>query len=334
MLARARTGSIGGVSRGGTPVGTRRFAGVFKPRLRLLSGSLYAPKVPDDSVWSFGQVFDQAAEAYDKVRPGYPESLIDLAIRRGGLAPGSRVLEVGSGTGKLTELLVRHQLIVDAVEPGPNMIAAAEQRLGATDAVTFHVGRFEDVDLPESAYDALFSATAFHWVDPEVGWAKAASHLKPGGLLALLTHIALRDEQSAAIHDELRAVLRHHAPDAAARLPPSRELEVLLAGVPERRGNASELWDWLMSSGRHRMAVPAAADLFVDVEVATEPREVMETAEEMIARFRTTSIYHQVDPARRDALERDDTSVLERHGGRIRWPLAVVLMTARRTPAQ
>lgn len=287
---------------------------------------------PDESVRRFGQVFDQVAEAYDKVRSGYPDSLIDLAIRRGGLGPGSRVLEVGSGTGKLTELLVERQLRIDAVEPGSNMIAAARGRLGATDAVTFHVGRFEDVDLPEGAFDAVFSATAFHWVDPEVGWAKAASHLKDGGLLALLSHVALRDDRTAAIHDELRAVLRQHAPDVAAGFPPSRELDVVLAGVPERRGNASEVWDWLVSSGRHRMAVPAAADLFVDVEVATEPGEVEETADETIAHFRTTSVYHQVDPDRRAALEEDDRRVIERHGGRIRWSLAVVLMTARRAP--
>jgi SAM-dependent methyltransferase len=288
--------------------------------------------MPHQSTRRFGQVFDQVAEAYDKLRPGYPDSLIDLAIRRGHLGPGSRVLEVGSGTGKLTESLVGRQLLVDAVEPGSNMIAAARRRLGDTEAVTFHVGRFEDVDLPGAAFDGVFSATAFHWADPVVSWAKAASHLRPGGLLALLSHIVLRDERTAEIQDELHVVLREHAPEVAAGFPPARELEVVLAGVPERRGNASETWDWLMSSGRHRMAVPAAADLFVDVEVATEPHEVVETAEEMIAHFRTTSVYHQVDPARRGALERDDRRAVERHGGTIRWPLAVVLMTARRAP--
>jgi SAM-dependent methyltransferase len=286
----------------------------------------------DQSVRRFGQVFDQVAEAYDKVRSGYPDSLIDLAIRRGGLAQGSRVLEVGSGTGKLTELLVKRRLEVDAVEPGPNMIAAARRRLGATDAVTFHVGRFEDVDLPEGAFDAVFSATAFHWVDPDIGWAKAASHLKPRRLLALLSHLTLRDEQTAGIQDELRAVLFKHAPDVAAGWHPPRELDAVLAGIPDRRLNASEVWDWLISAGQHRVAVPAAADLFVDVEVKIEVGEVEETADDLIAHYRTTSLYHRVDPARRQALERDDRLVIERHGGTIRWPLAVVLMTARRAP--
>jgi ubiquinone/menaquinone biosynthesis C-methylase UbiE len=313
----------------------RPSAGVFESRCAFTACSrsrLRAVK-SDESVRRFGQVFDQAAEAYDSVRPGYPDSLVDLAIRRGGLDPGSRVLEVGSGTGKLTELLVRRQLNVDAVEPGSNMIAAARKRLGGTDAVTFHVGRFEDVDLPESTFDAVFSATAFHWVDPEVGWAKAASHLNPGGLLALLSHLILRDDQSAAVQDELRAVLFKHAPDVAAGWHPPRELDAVLAGVPGRRGNASDMWDWLISAGQHRVAVPGAAGLFIDVRVDTEVREVEETADELIAHYRTTSLYHRIDPARRDALERDDRRVVERHGGTIRWSLAVVLMTARRAPA-
>jgi ubiquinone/menaquinone biosynthesis C-methylase UbiE len=178
-------------------------------------------------------VFDQVAEAYDEVRPGYPSALVDVAVERGGLAAGSRVLEVACGTGKLTELLVARQLLVDAVDPGPNMIAAAQRRLGATDAVRFHVGRFEDVSLPEQAFDAVFSATAFHWVDPDVAWAKAASHLVPGGLLALLAYLTVRDEHSTEIEDGLVAVLRKHAPDLAEGWRPARELDAILAGVRE-----------------------------------------------------------------------------------------------------
>jgi SAM-dependent methyltransferase len=88
------------------------------------------------------------AVAYDEVRPSYPASLVDTAMERGALVAGSRVLEVGSGTGKLTELLAARGLDVDALEPGPNMIDAARKRVGTTGRVRFHLGRFEDVSLP------------------------------------------------------------------------------------------------------------------------------------------------------------------------------------------
>lgn len=286
---------------------------------------------PSETRRQFGKVFDSVAEAYDAVRSGYPPALVDLAIGRGGLRAGGRVLEIGSGTGKLTELLVERGLRVDAVEPGPNMAAAARRRVGETDALTFHIGPFEDVDLPEEEFDAVFSATAFHWVDPRVGWAKAAAHLKPGGLLALLVHTEVRDEQSTSIHDEFIEVLMRHAPAFAAESSPPRELDAILAGAAERRDNASAVWDWLMSDGRHGMTVGGAAPLFEDVEVASDVRTVDETADDLIALLRTTSLYFMIDADRREAFEEDDRRLVERHGGSIRTSVATLLMTARRT---
>jgi ubiquinone/menaquinone biosynthesis C-methylase UbiE len=277
----------------------------------------------------FGQVFDQVAEDYDRARPGYPESLVDAALQRGGLGAGSRVVEVGSGTGKLTELLVARGLVVDAVEPGENMIEAARRRIGDMEAVRFHVGRFEDVDLPLESYDALFSATAFHWVDPQVGWAKAASLLKAGGLLALLVYLVVRGKQSEAIEADLHAVIAKHAPEIAADWRPALELDELLAGARARGANASEVWDWLMAD-RHELAVPQAAELFEDVDVEAEVTIRESTADDLIARLRTTSLYFRIDESRRAAFEEDDRRVIERHGGVLRSSVATVLMTARR----
>jgi ubiquinone/menaquinone biosynthesis C-methylase UbiE len=281
------------------------------------------------SLRRFGQVFDQVAEQYDEVRRGYPPGLVDAVVQRGGLGPGARVLEVGCGTGKLTELLAARELAVDAVDPGANMITMARRRVGDAGRVRFHVARFEDADLPEQSYDAVFSATAFHWVDPTVGWAKTARHLKPGGVLALLAHRTVDTDEDH--HEAFLAVLRKHAPEVAARFPPDRELEPLLAGARERRDNASEVWDWLIGEGRHSMAVAEAAHLFDDVEVEADVREIEETAEELIAHFRTTSLYFRIDPERRQAFEEDDRRLVESFGGTIRFSLATVLMTARRT---
>jgi SAM-dependent methyltransferase len=287
---------------------------------------------PTGSIRQYGQVFDDIAAEYDAHRSGYPSVLVDLALRRGGLDAGSRVLEVGSGTGKLTELLIERQLVVDAVEPGQNMIAAARRRVGESASVTFHVGRFEDVELPKQAFDGVFSATAFHWVDPRIGWVKAASHLKPDGLLALLVYTGLRDERTAEIQDGLRAIVQKHAPAVVARWRPLRDLDTIVAGVPERLGNASEVWDWLMGDGRHEMAVPNAASLFYDVNVEADVHIVDETADEFVAKMRTTSLYLQLEPDRRKALEEDDRNFIEQHG-RLRTPIATLLMTARRASA-
>src|SRR5689334_7998623 len=135
-----------------------------------------------------GAVFDEVAEQYEKVRPSYPTALVDAACAVGGLRPGARVVEVGCGPGKLTVALAGRGLSVDAVDPGLRLVEIARRHVEGMD-VRFQVSRFEDVELPERSFDALFSAAAFHWVDPAVGWAKVARLLRPGGVLALLGHV-------------------------------------------------------------------------------------------------------------------------------------------------
>lgn len=147
------------------------------------------------------------------------------------------------------------------------MIAAARSRLRSPDGIRFHVGRFEDVTLPQSSFDAAFSATAFHWLDARVSWFKVASSLKPGGLLALLTHTTLRDERSVQEEAGFRALLCEYAPAVAERLSPPRDLKTLLSGARRRSGNASEVWDWVMADARHNLANAEAARLFEDVRI-------------------------------------------------------------------
>ena len=278
-----------------------------------------------------GEVFDSVAEDYDLVRQGYPAVLVDAAVARGRLVAGSRVLEVGCGTGKLTEVLAARELNVDAVDPGPRMIEQAKRRVGASDDVRFHLGRFEDVALPEAAFDAVFSATAFHWVDPRIGWTKAASHLRPGGLLALLAHLTVHDERSVAADEGFQALVRKHAPTVPAAHSQTRDLDAILAGARDRVANASEVWDWVMGAGRRHLANLDAAELFDDVDVTSHVATIEETADELLAHFRTTSLYFEIDPAHRQAFEDDDRQLIEGLGGVVTFSLATMLLTARRT---
>ena len=270
------------------------------------------------------------AEAYDAVRPGYPESLVELACALGGLEPGSRVLEIGCGTGKLTEALVERGLLVDAVDPGPNMIALARKRTGHSDAVAFHVGRFEDVALPEEAFAAAFSATAFHWVDPSVGWAKAARALRPGGLLALLMHIGYHEDETVAASEALRKVLKQHLPDGGT-WQPLRDLATLRAGAEERSANVSAVWTWL---GHHDLTRPEAAALFDDARLATHPLFREQTADELWARLATSSSYQRLGPEARAALEHDIRATVAGLGGTVRESVLAVLVDSQHVVAR
>ena len=277
-----------------------------------------------------GLLFETVAEEYDRVRPTYPSDLVDVACV--GLGPGSRVLEVGCGTGKLTRDLAGRGFRLDAVDPGEGMIAVARRAVGDA-PVTFHVGRFEDVELPAGAFDAVFSATAFHWVDPSVGWAKAARLLRPGGTLALLTHTV---DTTGPVHDAFRAAWREARPDRPQWVPRTMEeraprtMEEQLSGADARRDNVSEVWAWLCN---HDLGRPEAAALFDDVRVETRPREIDETADEVLAHVRTSSAYLELDEERRRRLEERHREAIDAAGG-YRTTVHALLVTARAVPAR
>ncbi|MGB6456820.1 MAG: class I SAM-dependent methyltransferase [Streptosporangiaceae bacterium] len=130
-------------------------------------------------------LFDGVAQLYDDSRLGYPSEVIEFAVATAGVGVGSDVLEVGCGTGQLTEGLVGHEFRLTAIDIGASMIAAARRRLEGS-AVSFQVASFEDFAAADASFDLIGSGTAFHWVDPEVKFRKPARLLRPGGWLALL----------------------------------------------------------------------------------------------------------------------------------------------------
>jgi SAM-dependent methyltransferase len=141
------------------------------------------PVPGDDERERLRQTFDQAAEIYDRARPDYPEALYDDLVALAGLVPGDHLLEVGCATGKATRPLARRGFRITCVELGPELAAAARQNLAGYDVEVVE-GRFEDW-LPGEPVSLVFAATAWHWVDPRVGYPRAWQALRPGGHLAL-----------------------------------------------------------------------------------------------------------------------------------------------------
>src|SRR5437762_11900052 len=118
------------------------------------------------------RTFDSAADLYQRARPDYPEELLDDLLAVTGLAPGSRLLEVGCATGKATLPLARLGFRITALEPGPSLFAAARANLNAYDVEVIEA-RFEDWEPDGAIFDMVFAATAWHWVDPAVRYSKA-----------------------------------------------------------------------------------------------------------------------------------------------------------------
>lgn len=167
-------------------------------------GSLPAPTAGElhqrrDVAESFGA----DAARYDRSRPSYPPALVDRIVAT---SPGPDVLDVGVGTGIVARLLRDAGCRVVGVDADQRMAEFARRS-----GLHVEVARLEDWDAGGRLFDAVVAGQTWHWVEPVAGAAKAASLLRPGGLLALFWNADLPPADLTAAFGE---VYRRVAPDS------------------------------------------------------------------------------------------------------------------------
>ncbi len=158
--------------------------------------------MPIDDVAARG--FQAGAAAYELARPGYPDEAVALLRDEVGVTPGTRVLDLAAGTGKLTRRLVELGASVVAVEPVAGMRAQLTAVLPDVEAVE---GTAEDIPLPDGSVDIVAVAQAFHWFDAAAALPEIARVLRPGGRLALLWNE--RDEATPWVAEMSRLIRWH-----------------------------------------------------------------------------------------------------------------------------
>lgn len=216
------------------------------------------------------ETFGSVAELYDRSRPEYPAALFDDLAELAALEPGSRVLEIGPGTGKATVELARRGYAVTAVELSPELAEVARRNVPEAEIV---VADFEGWEPERGDFDAVVAFTAFHWIAPELRFAKPARLLRPGGALAVAQtrHVRNDDPFWLASQEDYDAVVPH--PDNGPP-PLPEELEPL------------EL----------------DRELFPDFVTRRHPIETDYTADEFVALLATFSENITLPPAQRDEL--------------------------------
>lgn len=92
-------------------------------------------------------------------------------------------IDLGAGTGKFTELLLRRAQRVVAVEPSEPMLEILRSKLPEVET---HLGSAERIPVESESADVVTVAQAFHWFDEEAACAEIARVLTPGGTLGLV----------------------------------------------------------------------------------------------------------------------------------------------------
>ncbi len=258
---------------------------------------------------SLKTTFNQAAQVYDAIRPGYPALLFDDVLAFSEMPPSGRLLEVGCGTGQATLPFARLGHSIDCLDIGADLLAIAAHNLQNYPNVHFENTSFEAWPARAGAYDLVYAATAFHWVPRETGYPKAALALKPGGTLAIFANNNPRPYQGFAV--EVQSVYKQFMPRLKDQRPTTaQEIE----------------------AHTHFMQ---ATGLFSRVEVRTYPWTKTYSTAEYIQLLNTYSDHIALEAGKRECLYQGIAGLIDRnYGGKVEKPYLTVLYLGKKPAAQ
>lgn len=147
--------------------------------------------------------FGAQAAVYAEHRPDYPVAGLRWALAS--LGPRPVVLDLGAGTGKLTEGLLAVGAEVIAVEPDDAMRAELVRRFPEVTALS---GAAEAIPLADESVDAVLAGQALHWFDQATAFPEIARVLRADGVFAAFWN---RDDQRVPWVADLQQVVRSAA---------------------------------------------------------------------------------------------------------------------------
>lgn len=185
--------------------------------------------------------FDTVAARYEKLRPGYPSELYQQIFAYAPLDSSSKVVEVGIGAGQATLPILQTGCNLTAVEYGENFSKMCEEKFKDYEHFSVITDKFENVSFPASQYDLVYSATAFHWVPEEVGYANIFNMLKSGGVFARFANHPYRDKGNTALSDAIEELYAkyynsYYGKDSKVKEEYSEEQAIQLAQIAAKYG--------------------------------------------------------------------------------------------------
>lgn len=133
--------------------------------------------------------YSRIVENYARFRPHYPYQLVEWLRAECGLDPKHVVADVGSGTGLMAELFLKHGNRVYGVEPNPEMRLAAEHYLRAYPNFISVEATAEATTLAEHSADFITVGNAFHWFNHAQVREEFRRILTPHGWVVLVWNL-------------------------------------------------------------------------------------------------------------------------------------------------
>jgi cyclopropane fatty-acyl-phospholipid synthase-like methyltransferase len=158
-------------------------------------------------------VFNDIISDYAIARPGYPTELFGDIIEYSKINNDAKILEIGSGPGQATEYFVKSRYSITGLELGEKQVEYLLEKYDEYQNFNALCTSFENYNCEQETYDLIISATAFHWVKPEIGYPKAYKLLKINGVMAVFWHLASIIEPKTEMMIQIRNIYRKYAPE-------------------------------------------------------------------------------------------------------------------------
>ncbi len=255
---------------------------------------------------SLGSTFNEVADLYDSIRPGYPTEIIDIIASSVGPS-ARRILEIGCGTGQITRPLADHGYSITALEPGDALAALARRKFKAYPTVDIVETSFEAWPGQQASFDLVVSAQAFHWIEPDYGCAKSAAVLKPGGEIALVWNLDV--SQDMEFYQATQPIYKAHFPKS-----PTDVRNIALADKAEKC-----------------KAALSRCDGFVDMRAYRHRWDKVYAGENYLKLLRTYSTHRTLPEPSKSEFFRAIAHEIEQAGGFVHRKYETLLLMASRT---
>ncbi|MCA0757144.1 class I SAM-dependent methyltransferase [Paenibacillus sp. N4] len=255
--------------------------------------------------------FNEIAREYDKYRPDYPEQLFTDILEYSSLNPYDKILEIGCGTGQATKGFVQSGYChITGIELGEHLADLTREKFKDIPTVKIIHSPFETWQNEGTSFHLAISGTAFHFIQPQdYGYRKVFDLLGSQGSIAFFwtVHVPSYDNLS----NQIRDIYRRCAPQLDDSTNPSMQQ------IIEERSNA------ILKEG-----------LYKDLEVKQYRWDDPYSAREYVSLLNTNSRHRLLPEDIRSRLLGEIGEAIEKKGGTIHKPQAVVLFLAKKNGAK
>jgi SAM-dependent methyltransferase len=224
--------------------------------------------------------------AWADLAEAHNQPLFEAVLDAAGVGPGTRVLDVGCGSGLTLVLADRRGAIPSGLDISPGLLGIARERLPDAE---LRESDMESLPFGDAAFDAVVGVNAFQFAgDPRRALREAARVARPGGRVVASLFAAPERSQGTVVHEAMSALIPpdqadDHAPYA---LSAPGNLEAALADADLRVDSHGEVvccWRYASLADAVRALLCSAGGARA-IQAAGEPA-VRDVLQQTLAQF-------------------------------------------------